>query len=171
MTLVVQSDNGLVSGANGYADLAFVRTYHSDRGKDTSATSDADLSAAIVRATQYIDVRFVYAGCKRQRDQTTEFPRRDLYDLSGYLERGVPLVVKQAVAELATRSLDAELMPDPERDDSGRTVLQKTEQVGPIKEAFKFAKGGSLTQPEYPLVDKMLAASGFIRPRFTAARA
>ncbi len=171
MAFTVQDDNGLVSEANAYADLAFVRDYHADRGLDLSGTADAALSAAIIKGTQYVDTRYVFLGERRNRDQTTEWPRRDAHDRSGYLLEGVPRAVKQAVAELAQRALTEELMPDPTRDDTGRTVLSKSEGVGPLKEAVEYAGGAAFSFPEYPAVDRLLQTAGIIRSGLTAVRA
>ncbi len=173
MAFTVQDDNGLVSGANAYADLAYVRDYHADRGVDLSApgTSDAALQAAIIKATMYVDTRYTFLGERRNHDQDTEWPRRDAWDRSGYLINGIPRAVKQAVAELAQRALSAELMPDPTRDETGRTVLSKSEGLTPMGESVTYAAGGAFTFPEYPTVDRLLASAGLIRTGLTAVRA
>lgn len=173
MAFTVQDDNGTVSEANAYADLAYVREYHADRGRDLSdpTVTDAALSAAIIKATQYVDTRYTYPGERRNRDQSTEHPRRDLYDRSGYLVTGVHRAVKQATAELSNRALTDDLLADPERDDSGRAVLSKSEGVGPLKEAVEYAGGGAYIFPEYPAVDRILQSAGIIRTGLTAVRA
>lgn len=173
MAFTVQDDQGLVSEANAYADLDYVREYHADRGRDLSApgTADAALQAAIIKATDYVDKRYIFLGERRQRDQTTEWPRRDAYDRSGYLIEGIPRAVKQAVAELAQRALSTSLMSDPTRDDTGRTVLATSSGVGPLKESVEYAAGGAYTFPEYPEVDRLLVSAGIIRSGLTAVRA
>ena len=173
MVFLVQDDDGTVSGANAYADLTFVREYHADRGLDLSApgTSDDALKAAIIKATDYLDKRWVFPGERRNRDQDTEHPRRDLYDRSGYLVTGIHRAVKQAVAELAQRALTQSLLSDPTRDDSGRTVLSKREEVGPFKDAVEYAGGGGYTFPEYPAVDRLLISAGLVRTGLTGVRA
>lgn len=170
MAFTVQDSNGLVSEANAYADLAYVRGYHADRGTDLSATSDALLQGAIIRATDYVDKRYVFMGERRNRDQTTEWPRRDTYDRSGYLIEGIPRAVLQAVAELALRALTADLLGDPSRDDTGRTILAKAEGVGPLREEVTYAGGGAFSFPEYPAVDRLLQTAGIIRTGLTAVR-
>lgn len=162
MAFNVQDDDGLVSEANAYADLSFVRAYHLDRGRDLSSTADSDLQVAIIKATQYVDTRYTFPGSRQNRDQSTEWPRLDVTDRSGYLVDGIPRAVKQATAELANRALTEDLLADPTRDDSGRAVLSKSEGVGPIKEAVEYAAGGSFQLPEYPSVDRMLLAAGLL---------
>lgn len=172
MAFTVQDDNGLVSGANAYADLAYVRGYHADRGLDLSApgTPDAALQAAIIKATAYLDTRYTFLGCRRNNDQDTEWPRRDAYDRSGYLINGVPKAVKQAMAELAQRALTITLLSDPTRDETGRTILSKSEGLTPMSESVTYAAGGAFTLPEYPAVDRLLVAAGLIRTGLTAVR-
>lgn len=173
MAFTVQDDDGLVGGANAYATLAYVREYHADRGRDLSApgTSDEALQAAVIKATDYLDKRFTFLGERRNRDQTTEWPRRDAYDRSGYLIEGVPREVKQAVAELAQRALTSALMADPSRDASGRTVASSSRQVGPLKTQVEYAAGGAYAPPEYPEVDRLMVRAGIVRTGLTAVRA
>jgi hypothetical protein len=171
MAFTLQNDNGSVVGANAYVSVSFVRAYMADRGTDLTAVSDAVLEAAIIQATQYLDTRYTFLGYRRNSAQDTEWPRRDAYDRDGYLISGIPKAVKHAVAELANRARSASLMPDPERDATGRTVLSKSESVGPISETVSYAAGGAFTFPEYPAVDRILAAAGLIRTGLTGARA
>lgn len=171
MAFTVQDDNGLVAGANAYVTTAYVRAYHLDRGVDLTAVLDPALQVAIVLATSYLDARFTFLGCRRNAAQDTEWPRRDAYDRDGYVITGIPKAVKQAVAELANKARSATLMPDPERDATGRTVLSKSESVGPLSESVTYAAGGAFTFPEYPLVDRILIGAGLIRTGLTAVRA
>lgn len=171
MAITLQDDNGLVAGANAYASVSYVRAYLTDRGTDLGAVTDAALEVAIILATQYLDSRYTFLGCRRNNAQDTEWPRREAYDRDGYLINGIPRAVKQAVAELANRARSASLMPDPERDGTGRTVLSKSEAVGPLSESVTYAAGGAFTFPEYPAVDRMLAAAGLIRTGLTGVRA
>lgn len=171
MAFTVQDDNGLVAGANAYVTTAYVRAYHLDRGVDLTAVLDPALQVAIVLSTSYLDARFTFLGCRRNTAQDTEWPRRDAYDRDGYVITGIPKAVKQAVAELADKARSAVLMPDPERDATGRTILSKSEGVGPLKESVEYAAGGAFTFPEYPLVDRMLIAAGLVRTGLTSGRA
>ncbi len=171
MAFTVQDDNGLVAGANAYVTTAYVRAYHLDRGVDLTAVLDPALQVAIVLATSYLDARFTFLGCLRNTAQDTEWPRRDAYDRDGYVITGIPKAVKQAVAELADKARSAVLMPDPERDATGRTILSKSEGVGPLKESVEYAAGGAFTFPEYPLVDRMMIAAGLVRTGLTSVRA
>lgn len=171
MALVVQNDDGTVSGANGYADLAFVRSYHLDRGTDLSATSDDDLNAAIVQATQYVDTRYNFVGCRLNRDQETEWPRRDAYDRDDYHVTGVPREVKQATADLAHRALTASLFADPERDATQRELASRKSSAGPLSTSVTFSSSSGIKLPDYPSADRILSARGLLRQGLTAVRA
>ena len=107
MAFTLQDDNGLVAGANAYASVSYVRAYLTDRGTDLGAVTDAALEVAIILATQYLDSRYTFLGCRRNNAQDTEWPRREAYDRDGYLINGIPRAVKQAVAELANRARSA----------------------------------------------------------------
>jgi hypothetical protein len=171
MALRVQDDGGLVAGANGYVDLASFKGYHDDRGNSYAAHADSTIEAAIVRATDYLDGRFDFVGTRRNREQTTEWPRSNAWDRDRRLVTGVPEAVKRATCEYALRALATTLNPDPDRDAAGRTVQSKSEQVGSIKTQVEYVTGAALELPKYPAADAMLARAGLIRSGNTVARA
>lgn len=65
MVLIVQTDDGRMANAFGYIDLPTFKAYHDARGADYSGFTDPQLTTAIVRATDYLDTRFVFIGVKR----------------------------------------------------------------------------------------------------------
>jgi hypothetical protein len=157
----------VIANANAYMTTAQYRTHHTDRGKAvlTSDTgqSDALVQAAIVKATDYIDKRFGrrFRGGRKERTQSLEFPRTDMWDDDGYLMSEMPAQLLKATAEyawLATQQA-TDLAPPP--DGTAGTVEETTEKVGPISTTVKFAKrpmtstGNPLTEslPEYPQAD------------------
>lgn len=90
--------------------------------------------------------------------QPREFPRRSLYDDSGRIVVGVPLKVKQAMAEYAVRSLAARLLPDPTTDDRGASVQRKREKFGPFEEETEYAEGVPIREVRrYPEADRLMA--------------
>lgn len=149
-------------GANAYVTVADFRAYHTDRGRDVNDTlyPDAKVQAAIVQATQYLDVRFEYVGYRYAADQSTEWPRSAAYDNRGDRLVGIPVPVKQATFEYAYRALSDELLADPSRDDYGKAVKSKTESVGPIRESVEYADYGGFEMPAYPMADKLLTSRG-----------
>lgn len=171
MAFIVQDDNGGVAGANAYITVEEFKAYHADRGQDVSNFDDEAIAAGIVRATDYLDTRFTFLGQRlRGRDQTTEWPRMNVYDRDRRYVNGIPVEVKEATAEYALRALTQELNPDPERDPSGRPVHSKSEQVGPISESVTYAYGGAYTMPAYPAADQKLVRAGLVRSGGTLLR-
>lgn len=167
MAFIVQLDNGgTTPGANAYITVAEFLAYHADRGNALPNPQPADpiLEQAIVRATDYLDTRFRFVGRRVYgREQSTEWPRSNAYDIDRRWVNGVPEEIKEATAEYALRALQGALNPDPSRDASGATVLAKSEQVGPIARSFTFAAGGSWTMPRYPEADSKLRRTGLVR--------
>jgi len=159
----------VVAGANAYMTVAQYRTHHTDRGKvvlnTTLGQTDADVQAAIIKATDYIDKRFGrrFRGERKQRQQELEYPRTDAWDDDGYLLSEMPGQLLKATAEyawLATQQT-TDLAPVP--DGTQGVVEELSEKVGPIATTTKFAKKpmtdtGNLTQslPEYPQADLWL---------------
>lgn len=91
--------------------------------------------------------------------QFVSFPRAGIYDGLGRAVPGIPEPVRMAVAEYSSRAFAAALLPDPVMHESGRTVNQQREKVGPIETEYTFEDGGALSQliKPYPAADKMLA--------------
>lgn len=164
MVLIVQDNTGSVPGANAYISVQDFKSYHDDRGQSYDGHTDAQIEAAIVRATDYIDQRFVFVGKKRLgRDQTTEWPRTDAWDRDRRSINDIPVEVREACAEYAIRALSQVLNPDPERDATGRPIHSKAQAVGPISESVTYAYGGAFTMPAYPAADRKLVKAGLVR--------
>ena len=160
MTLILQNDDGDEVGANAYVDVAFLKTYHLARGVDIATYSDDLLSAAIIRATDYLDQRFNFVGRSLSETQTTQWPRLGAKDINRWLVEGIPNQVKNATAEYAKIALEQEINPNPERHESGVRVASIREKVGPIEESTSFAFGQGFTMPRYPKADRMLTVNG-----------
>lgn len=90
--------------------------------------------------------------------QPLSFPRENLYDRSGNLVEGIPLLLKQATAEYAVRAAAAQLLTDPTTDVYGGRVRRRLEKVGPIEEEIEYdpgTQGTELIKP-YPAADRLL---------------
>lgn len=162
MPFTLQGDDP-VDGANAYISAEEFTDYHEVRGTDVSAYDEEDIQFAIVKATQYLDVRFQFIGYRRVKGQTTQWPRENAFDDRGDAVYGVPQPVKDATAEYALRALTADLLADPTRDDLGLGVKSKTEKVGPLEESVEYATGSGFQMPEYPLADNILRVNGLIK--------
>lgn len=175
MALIPQDDTGQVAGANCYGTLAFLVAYWTERGYTfpvanasavppvTQPEVDALISAAGVKATDYMDGRFPYIGERELRDQTTEWPRTRAWDRDGHAVYGLPRQVKQAWAEytlIVANGGDLEAVP--ERDATGARVLSKSESVGPVSESITYAGGGGYAKPVWPIPDNILKKRGLV---------
>lgn len=91
--------------------------------------------------------------------QPLSFPRLNLLDRDGVVVHGIPSKLRQATSEYAVRALSSTLLPDPTIDDTGRAVVEKEEQVGPIKERTRYEDHGSVSQllRPYPAADRLLS--------------
>lgn len=181
MAFVVEDGSGLEL-ANAYETLEEFKEHHDDRGVDYSAFTDPQIQVGLVKAADYVDKRFGrrFRGCKLSRVQGLEWPRTSAYTDDDYLFSGVPVVLKKAIAEYAmiVLQLGRDLAPMPAPDfgiqdpatgevsnDSSGKIIEKIEEVGPIKESTTYAEGnstgkpmvgtGNLSQqiPEYPQAD------------------
>lgn len=160
MALILQNDDGTVTGANSYVSVQYFRDYHAARGRDTTAHSNAVVEVALVQGTDYVDRRFAYVGQTMDRNQETEWPRWNAMDSRGWAVNGVHKAVKNATCEYALRALTQALMPDPSQDPSGR-VVERTEKVGPLEESVKYAGDANNGQlPTYPEADLLLRRAG-----------
>lgn len=158
MAFVVEDGTGLTT-SNAYCTVAFFRGYHDDRGNSTVAYPDSQIQIAIIKATDYIDNRFrtELDGYRQNVDQALEFPRFSLYYRDGRIAMGIPPEVQKAACEYGYRALSSELTPDPTYDDTNAPIVEREEQVGPIKERFVFAAGGATASfRKYPLADRLL---------------
>lgn len=161
MAFTVQGDTP-VTGANAYIDVATFRAYWTDRGVDTTASLDAAVEVAIVKGTQYLDLRFEYVGSRLSREQDLEWPRQFAYNDRGDFVTGLPTAVKQATSEYAYRALTSSLLADPTSDDSGLTIKAKEETVGPLTEKYEYDIKAGYSLPDYPQADRILIARGLV---------
>lgn len=161
MALIVQQEPP-VEGANSYASVAAFKEYHGNRGVDLTSYGDQQIEFALIKATQFLDVRFDYVGYQYAKGQDTEWPRSSAYDKRGDRLDGIPKRVVWATCEYALRALAADLLADPERDPTGRAVKSKSEEVGPIKESVEYQDYGGFQLPAYPLADMILKSAGLV---------
>lgn len=159
MTFTVQDAAGVQKTANSYLSVAAFKTYHADRGVDVSAWDTKQLEQALVRATDYIEQRWLrrFRGVKQFTDCRLSFPRSYLFDENGVLVAGIPKALEEATAEYAYRALTASLLTYPTVDASGAPVTRKTEKVGPLETTIEYgANGTPETIRPWPAADKLM---------------
>lgn len=150
--------------ANGYVTLLEARAYWAARLMTHVSIADDDkVAAAIIKGTQFLDLRFNYVGYRELKDQEREWPRAYAYDDRGDTVSGVPKAVKDATCEYAFRALSIDLLADPTRDESGRAIKSKDEKVGPISESIEYADHTGYELPAYPAADRLIIARGLVK--------
>lgn len=125
---------------NVLATLVFADAYFLERAITAWTGADAVKEAALVRATDFIDMRFD----QRWTDETLALEE-------------VPVKIQRACCEYALRALSAVLAPDPVVDDSGATVVTIASELGPLKERFQVLDTGvpALIR-SYPAADLLI---------------
>lgn len=164
MPLVVEDGTGL-SNANSYVSVENADAYFQLRANDEWSTLEADAKvAALVSATQYIDLRWGpnLKGVRAFETQALEFPRVDFCTTA---EPPVPLPINvvNACIEYGLRASRGPLAPDIEYDASGRLATSTKEKVGPIEESKSWIGGNaySVAFVPYRIPDAMMR--GFVR--------
>lgn len=173
MAFIVEDGTG-VANSNAYCPLSFADSYFDDRQNFVWAVADDDAKkAAIIRASDYIEIRFgaKFIGVKVDSAQSLSWPRQSeaqgyvypygiaLYAPDTSFPTGiVPQCVQRACAEYALRALSAPLAPDPVMDATGRAVQSTSDKVGPIESSVTYVPSAvPATFIPYPAADKMLA--------------
>jgi len=138
MALIVE-DGTVVENANSYITLEYLVNYWALRGT-TFTQDDETLINYIIKATQYIDMKYNFRGCSTEQEQDLSFPRLYLYDREGYLVIGIPKRLMKAVCESAKLLINGTNLF--EAEESG--VGAKSVTVGPIKTAYSYTNGNSV---------------------------
>lgn len=159
MAFVVEDGTGKPD-ANSYIPVEYADDYFQLRGNETWTfiQDPVEKERALVQATDYIDARWgsLLASVRTTDTQALEFPRKKW--------EGIPETLKKATCEYAVRALIQPLAPDPVVDESGHTVLESKEKVGPIEETKKYADYSSdgIVWRVYP------SADAYMRPLLNA---
>lgn len=173
MAFVVQDPDAPASDANAYITVQEFKDYHTDRGNVYTA-SDTEIEQAIVRATDYMDTRWTFAGTREDADQSTECPRSGVYDqTTGWEVYGYPDELKEACAEYALTALGSSLYPSaPNVDTSGKNVKRYRRKADVVeREVEFFAAGSKISWLKHPLADgKMKATKLLMSQRRTLGR-
>jgi hypothetical protein len=144
MALVAET-GAIVAGANCYVLEAAVSAYLAEIGTPAGWTGadTAAREAAIVKATRYLDAQYrsLWIGSRTSSAQELEWPRTEAETRDGFLmpsrdAGSIPKELLWATAELATRYLAADLVPDAE---DTREVTSESLSVGPISLSNSYA--------------------------------
>ncbi len=173
MSFEVQDPDTPTATANAYLSVAAFKAYHDDRGNSYSSSSDTEIEEAIVRATDYIDSRWTFAGARDDADQSTECPRSGVYDPnSGLSLDPYPPELEEACAEYAMSALSASLYSNPNVDTTGLKVKSFRKKADVIEKETEYFHGGSASAWQaFPVADgKMRRTRLLISTRRTLGR-
>lgn len=152
--LVVEDGSGLPN-ANSYVSLANTDIYFTERNNQVwLAAEGVDKDSALIRATDYVDIMYEFAGVRASAEQALEWPRNNAYDVYGTHLTGVPRVLERVVMELAVRALQQELLPDNEY--SGKIKRERIEGVVEIE----YAQSGAFQTPTFNYIDRLIQSMG-----------
>lgn len=140
--IIIETGTG-VTGANSYATLAQALAYHTARLNDawTLTANDAARSAALIRATDYIEATYRAPSAKLVATQGLQWPIDS---------EGLPSPLVTATVMLALYALDKPLFTPAARGASKTT--KKLEGLGELTTEFD----EPISDP-YPMITSMLA--------------
>lgn len=168
-----------------YGTLVDAGTYHTARGNSAWASgSEANRTAALVRATDYIDARYrhrlksgrwqsMFVGERTAgRSQAHEWPRTGATDYEGNEidDDVVPVEVEYATYEAALRELAEPGSLSPDFVPSGQVIKEK---VGTIEVGYSApvaTDNSTPNRPVIPTIDEIIAPVVFRPSEYPAVR-
>jgi hypothetical protein len=159
MAFVVETGTGS-STANSLCSVADADAYFIDRKTSTWVGLAADKEAALVRATDFVELTFGhrFRGSKLVTTQALSFPRTGVNS-----DNVVPTKVKWAVAEYALRSLTGvSLLPDPTVSTTGQSIKRVMEKLDGVAEIETEYGSANVSSPRFPTADGLLQE--YVRP-------
>lgn len=148
-------DGTVVAGANAYETVAEFKSYWTDRNV-TFTQTDAAIQAAIIIATQYVDLNNSWKGWIVIDTQSLDWPRGSVVDdESRYLPNDtIPQQLKDAVSEYTSRQLTSNIQPDVSTDG---IITEQKSKVDVLEETTKYQDdSGYYGLASYPLADNYL---------------
>ena len=158
--------------ANSYSTIGHADVYLENSGRKAGAWTDAGNAgkqAAMVQAWFYMIARWrgKWVGQPTFRLQAGDWPQRGQFYPSNHAvaSNEIPEDIEHAQIEYAyamVAEAASELAPVPVVDDTGRTVIEKTEKVDVLQETTKYSdKGGSNRNTDgmraYPIADGLVS--------------
>ncbi len=181
--LIVEDGTGK-DDANSYATIAEALAYGNVRQSEFllrfKETDESNQVAALILATEYVDLRWNYIGNISVEDAGSGFPQalswprnnggvkiRDARDID--VTDTVPNQIVEATIEYAGRALDEcgdaqALFVDPSVPDSaGRFETLTREKIGPLEEEHRFSDTrGTTSTRKYITPDRIIKRSGLL---------
>jgi len=165
--LVVEDGTGLTT-SNTYVTLAEATEYHRLRDNTLwAAATENDTCAALIRASQYLDTRWIFQGVELTEGQALVFPRDEIYNTEGVdVGETVPIEIKHAVYEYALAVLGdgtatVDLSPSPDQS-NGLSVTMQRDKVGDLETETRYSTSvGPRVTVSYPTADRIVRRSGY----------
>ncbi|MBW2636053.1 MAG: hypothetical protein JRC86_00760 [Deltaproteobacteria bacterium] len=175
MAFEVQDPDVPTETATAYVSVAEFKAFCDDRGIDYSAKSDQEIEQAIVRATDYTDGRWTYEGFKYDEEQSTEVPRREVYDPgTGFAIDDIPAVFKLGVCEYTQIDLiqGYTLMPNSQDNTQAGALSYERKRADVVEIEKHWSTNKGFQQAKWPQADKFIKRSGLLgqQNRRTLAR-
>lgn len=156
MAFIVE-DGTIVEDANAYITVAELKAYWLNRN-DPLYDPDGNLQAAIIIASQYVDLNNTWRGYIREDVQTLDWPRSEVIDDEGrrLSESAIPKALKNAICEYAKRQITSQIQPDVDTDTGA--IIMKKEKVDVIEQEIQYQEDstGYYGIKRFPLADKWL---------------
>jgi hypothetical protein len=176
--LIVEDGTGLTT-ATTYVTLVEADEYHRIRGNEVwNEAADTDKVVALIRATQYVDERWVFLSRTFNRSlptdapagpQVLQFPRDTLYDRNGTdVKKSVPIEIKDATCEYGLEVLGdgtalTNLSTTPDQTEP-KTVSYLREKVGSLESETRYdSSRGLRIRKSFPVADRIMLRSGYLR--------
>ena len=108
--------------------------------------SENDKCVSLIRATQYLDTRWVWIDVRAKATQTLGFPREEIYDMDGNdVTVSVPVEIADACCEyalvvLGTGEALVDLSPTPDQS-TGIKVTMQRDKVGTLETETRYDTG------------------------------
>ena len=162
MAFEVQDGLNPTTTANAYITVEEFDEFMTDRNY-TNTYTEVQKKAAIIIATEYLDIRFMYKDYKKLANQSTEHPRNQYYDKEGRLvTNGIHPAIFIATMEYTRIALMNDLVPNPTPDASGKVVIYEREKVDVLETEKRYGAGGATEMPTYPTADNRLIKAGLV---------
>lgn len=137
MALIVEDGTGLPN-ADSYVDVAYIDTYAAAYGKaGWSDLSEPNKEIKARQATQFADNMYLNEFDPLQLDQRLAVPASNMR-VRGNVVSGVPVQLKDAVAELAIIAITTNLI----EVQADRQAVQRTVKAGDVSKSETFATDG-----------------------------
>jgi len=153
--MTVETGTG-VENADSYVSIAEADSYNT--GTSWGAAETAEKEAALITASEYLDIRFNerYVGRRQSASQSLSWPRYDalvIENMSSYELPSVPVELKKSACYLAQLIIDGTDLYETS-DDFG-SIKSESSTFGPFSESIEYA-GGKSKIKSFPKVTMLM---------------